>query len=432
MRFVCLSIITAVILSCSTTRHAGTKLNELFTRDTLFNDHFTGFLLYDPATKKNIYEFNPDHFFTPASNTKIFTLFAALKTLPDSIPSLEYALRNDSIYIWGLGDPTLLNPEFKNEDNSLRFVGSLGLPVIFCKDNFQSKHFGAGWAWDDYLYAYQAEKSSFPVFGNLMYFNYDQLRNEMVLLPEFCEVNFQPGASFQLERDLQSNTYSIEWPENNGDLVLRSPLHLTDSLLTSVFSHYVKSGFTISQNCPELTNKKIKYGVGLDTIYAALMQHSNNFIAEQLLLSVSAALTDTLDTQVGINRIGKKYLHNIAHEMQWYDGSGLSRYNQFTPRAIVNVLEQIYRILPPEKIKDIFPAGGKSGTIRSWYANENGPPFIYAKTGTLRNVHCLSGYLFTDSGKTLIFSFMHNNFKGSSSKVKRQMNTVLQNIKANQ
>jgi D-alanyl-D-alanine carboxypeptidase/D-alanyl-D-alanine-endopeptidase (penicillin-binding protein 4) len=139
---------------------------------------------------------------------------------------------------------------------------------------------------------------------------------------------------------------------------------------------------------------------------------------------------DTLKTESAIKEIKENELATIANELLWYDGSGLSRYNIMTPNALVTVLEEIRNKIGDQGIKKIFPAGGVSGTIKNWYQGELNRPYIYAKTGTLRAVHCLSGYIYTDSGKTLIFSFMHNNFKGSSNPIKEKMNSLLQLIKA--
>lgn len=432
IRYYILMILGGVFFStCTTSRPATGGLSHFFDRESLFKDHFTGFMLYDLSSGKDIYEYHSQHLFTPASNTKILTLFASLKTLLDSIPSLQYAQRDDSIHVWGLGDPTILNPEFSNEDAGLDFIGRFNKPVVFCLDNFQTTYLGDGWAWDDYLYSYQAEKSSLPVFGNLLHINYDTVRKEQVLLPGFCQVDLEPGTRYHLQRDLYDNRFTIEWPIKEKALTLRTPLHITDTLIQQVLNRYVNEGVRIAATCPDLPQKKIKYGIPLDTIYSALMQHSNNFIAEQLLLAVSFRLTGTLDTHAAIEKIKVNYLNEIDPDLQWYDGSGLSRYNQFTPRTIVRVLKSIYEMLTEDQIKKIFPAGGQSGTIQNWYANENGPPYIYAKTGTLKNVHCLSGFIFTNSGRTLIFSFMHNNFRGPSSQIKKNMHEVLRYIKIN-
>src|ERR1700712_3060172 len=70
------------------------KIKKLFKHSQIINDHFTGFALYDLDEQKMIYELNADKYFTPASNTKLFTFYTCLKMLGDSIPGLRYVNRN--------------------------------------------------------------------------------------------------------------------------------------------------------------------------------------------------------------------------------------------------------------------------------------------------------------------------------------------------
>ena len=51
------------------------------------------------------------------------------------------------------------------------------------------------------------------------------------------------------------------------------------------------------------------------------------------------------------------------------------------------------------------------------------------KPGTLGNNYCLSGYLITSSGKTLIFSFMNNHFMMPNAEVKEQMQAIFEEIR---
>jgi serine-type D-Ala-D-Ala carboxypeptidase/endopeptidase (penicillin-binding protein 4) len=55
-------------------------------------------------------------------------------------------------------------------------------------------------------------------------------------------------------------------------------------------------------------------------------------------------------------------------------------------------------------------------------------PYIYGKTGSLSNNHCLSGYLITKKGKTLIFSLMSNNFVVSGNELRKQMEVILKMV----
>ena len=69
------------------------KIRRLFRHSAIVRDHFTGFALYDMDQKQMIYQLNADKYFTPASNTKLFTFYTCLKMLGDSIPALRYSVR---------------------------------------------------------------------------------------------------------------------------------------------------------------------------------------------------------------------------------------------------------------------------------------------------------------------------------------------------
>jgi D-alanyl-D-alanine carboxypeptidase/D-alanyl-D-alanine-endopeptidase (penicillin-binding protein 4) len=81
-------------------------------------------------------------------------------------------------------------------------------------------------------------------------------------------------------------------------------------------------------------------------------------------------------------------------------------------------------MMPQERLFSLLPAGGVSGTISDSYKGQ-GKPFVFAKTGSLSNNHCLSGYVVTNKGKVLIFSFMNNHFVEGSAVVKKEMNKIL-------
>ncbi len=118
----------------------------------------------------------------------------------------------------------------------------------------------------------------------------------------------------------------------------------------------------------------------------------------------------------------------MKHPPRWVDGSGLSRYNLFTPASMVYVLRRLHREVPEERLFDLFPSGVAEGTLKEWF--EPTPlPFIYAKTGSMGNVLCLSGYLQAKSGGLLIFSIMHNNYQVSSTELKAGMAGFLKQVR---
>src|SRR5690625_1520090 len=126
-------------------REKRSPLAVLFDTSRVFSSNFTGFALYDPEGDSMLYAQNKDRYFTPASNTKLFTFYAGLKLLPDSIRALEYEVRGDSLIFWGTGDPSFLHPDFGNE-KVYGFLKNRSESLFFSDSNFDDKPMGPGWS----------------------------------------------------------------------------------------------------------------------------------------------------------------------------------------------------------------------------------------------------------------------------------------------
>ena len=84
-------------------------LTEQLRESAVLRHHQVGVSLVNVATGQQLFGLNEDRYFTPASTMKLLSLYAGLKLLPDSLPSLHYVLRPDTLLFWGTGDPTLLH-----------------------------------------------------------------------------------------------------------------------------------------------------------------------------------------------------------------------------------------------------------------------------------------------------------------------------------
>ena len=420
------------LLQCAAPKQTGTyhKIKHFFEKVDLFENAFTGFVLYDPIGGKEIYSRNRAKYFTPASNTKIFTLYTALQVLEDSLPALTYLARLDSLYVWGMGDPTIKHHSFAARDRALDWLQNRTEQIVLCTTPNETKRFGPGWAWDDYQYGYQAERTSLPLYSNKVQIQYDSLSRQIILSPASLRASVKwDDRGYRIERGLSDNAFQIQLQEGLPSFTSFSPFY-TDKWITSrLLSTSIGRTVVVQEHCPEISQGTILYGEQVDTVYKYFMQNSDNFIAEQLLQVCSGLLFDTMDIDRMIRFAKDNFLSDLSDELLWYDGSGLSRYNMFTPRSIVELLTKLWQEHSQDRLFSIFPAGGKSGTIANWYGSDE--PFVFAKTGTLRNNHCLSGYLITDRGKTLIFSFMHNHYPGSSVTIKQGMAKVLDFVKRN-
>jgi D-alanyl-D-alanine carboxypeptidase len=343
---ICYLILFSLVLgACASGKKLDKTISTTLSLES-FRNHFTGILIYDPISGDTLYQLNSDKYFTPASNTKIFTLYTSLLLLPKQIPALKYCNVNDTLFIEGTGDPSLLHPYLK-DSSVTRFLKDFK-NISLNQNNITDSKFGPGWAWEDYDGYYSAERSALPVYGNVVTIsNPDTLR----VIPNYFNSNVNQIKN-TVNREIDTNTFYFD-PSRKDTLEIP-------------------------------------------------------FIADGNIVKVLLE----------------------AQPPRWVDGSGLSRYNLFSPEAIVYVLNAIYRDVPKERLFNLFAEGGESGTIADWYPG-NPYPYIYAKTGTLGNNHNISGYLITKSGKTLIFSFMNNHFTNPSSDIKKQMQYVFEWVRDN-
>lgn len=413
------------------------NLEKLVEQSEVFSKIFTGFALYDPSSDQFMYQHEADKYYTPASNTKLFTLYTSLEVLGDSIPTLIYQETDTSLIFWGTGNPAFLNPLLPKDSVVVNFLRSSKQPLYFSSHNFQDARFGPGWSWDDYNYTYQTEKSPFPIYGNNVYFKHESGQLGLLTTPKLFTNNVQlnttlPNSRPLITRDMDSNTFECNTAALLGkSYEIRRPFRYTDALFAQILSDTLNRTVNLQTKPIPIAEMRYLYsGIPADSIYQLMMQESDNFIAEQLLNTCANQLFGIQDPQLILNYAKDSLLHDLPDAPRWVDGSGLSRYNLFTPRSVAMLLKKIYTKLPKDRWSNIFAAGGVSGTIEKWYEAPTGEaPYVYAKTGTLSNKHCLSGYLISKSGKVLIFSFMHNNYLGSSAPVKEEMQVVLEYIR---
>ncbi|PIB32711.1 D-alanyl-D-alanine carboxypeptidase/D-alanyl-D-alanine-endopeptidase [Maribacter sp. 4G9] len=413
-----LLLVTALVFSCASVKQRTRKSIDATLYSSFYDTQFTGFLVLDPIAKDTLYDYNSDKYFTPASNTKIFTLYTALKTLPKHVPALNYTHQNDTLYFEGTGDPSFLH-HYLQDSTAYSFLEKSS-NLAFSHANFQDTHMGPGWSWDDFAWYYSPERSAFPLFGNTVLIQ--QTPNFKVSPDYFKDSVVQVQNTWNREKD--KNIFYFDTTERDSlEIPFKTETHTVKNILERLFSKSV----TLIDKMPQ-GKKGTLYGIDTDSLYVRLMHESDNFIAEQLLIMASGILTDTLNSENARNHILKNHLKDLPQQPRWVDGSGLSRYNLFTPQSMVYVLNLLYKEVPEERLFSIFPTGGVSGTVESWYGGKE-EPYIFAKSGSLSNNYCLSGYLRTRKGKLLIFSFMNNHFRHSSSEVKERMQSIFEAIR---
>jgi D-alanyl-D-alanine carboxypeptidase/D-alanyl-D-alanine-endopeptidase (penicillin-binding protein 4) len=412
------------------------RLLTMVTESPVFNRGFAGFALFDPAAHQFWFSHRADQYFTPASNTKLLTFFAASNLLRDSLPLLFYQDRGDTLQCWGTGYPLLLHPDFSEVDSLWRWLrGREEKVILFSAANWRDERFGPGWSWDDFPYGYQMEKAPLPLYGNAVRFSKQERLDSLLLQPAYFRqaLVYEPTAAYTVSRLEDRNLFTFGPRAVASRRFERSiPFRYYPLLATQLLSDTL--GRTVLLNhepLPPPRQRQLLRQALPDTLYRRLLHDSDNFLAEQLLLLCSAERYGHLDSEQLLDYARDTLLRGLPEPIDWVDGSGLSRYNQFTPRSIVLILDQLHGLYPLDRLLSLFPAGGRSGTIANWYKGPGNIPYVFAKTGTLRHVHCLSGYLRTRSDRLLIFSFMINNYPGQLKDLKEEVQRVLEWVRIN-
>jgi D-alanyl-D-alanine carboxypeptidase/D-alanyl-D-alanine-endopeptidase (penicillin-binding protein 4) len=394
---------------------------ELLKTPALRQAH-VGISIYEPATGKYWYSYQDDHYFTPASNTKIFTLYTGLRYLGDSLPAVRYLNTDSVLYVKGTGDPSFLHPDYTTQRAWQLLQTSKRIAIVPTVN--ENKRFGPGWAWNDYADYYQSELNDWPMYGNVAHIRHHG--DSSLIYPKLFGFSYKNDDTLKeilAERDEHSNQFYLTF--NNHDksiqeaevpFIVGTPQDLAVRLRDTLHKEIVVDKGPV-------VKFTMLNGIPVDSLFTPMMHRSDNFFAEQTLMMCSSRLWDTISTGRMIGYMLKTYLSNLPDTPHWVDGSGLSRYNLFTPRDFVSVLTDMYKTYDPERLYSIFATGGK-GTLKNYYKGLS----LHAKTGTLSGCVALSGYLITSKKKTLVFSIIVNNHNNSAGNVRRSVESFLTKI----
>lgn len=400
------------------------KIKRVFDNSEIVNDHYTGFVLYDQRTDKVIYELNSNKPSVPASNTKLFTLYTALRMLGDSIPGLRYIVKGDSLIFWGTGDPSLFHPDLKSA-KVFNFLKNSPQKLFYSGANYiPSSRSGS--------FSLQTELTSFPIGENTAVI-FAGADGNLKIIPSSLARKLRQDTSyhpktFTIRRDASGIGFSYPLMQITAGFKKLFPIRHEPDIIAGILQDTLKKpvGF-IEMPMPQ--NAATVYSLHSDSLYKRMMLPSDNYLAEQILLMCSSVLPGPLSLDSTIAYSSKNYLNDLPDKFQWTDGSGLSRYNLFSPRSIIKMLVKIRdKVGNEQRLLNMFPAGGISGTLKNAYKTDNGVPFVWAKTGTLSNVHLQGGYLVTRKGKKLIYSFMNNNFLRTTSEIRDEMGRIITDI----
>ena len=449
------------------------KLEDDF-NDPDFKNAFWGVYVKSLDSGEVWYERNSDKLFMPASNEKILTTSSALRTLGKDFhfeTKLSYRgtvangkLTGDLV-VRGNGDPTLYTKFFKSPtevfDGWAKKLKEAGIThisgdVIGDDNAWSDTHVHDSWPQDlsDWYYA---------EFGPL------QLNENCV------DITITPpakgGKEIKLEPNLPSQYYQIqseltvvegEKATSNVNLFRdrgTNVIHLTGTVaaggksleITPTISNptkwYVtvlketlaKNGIQVdgeAADCDDvegfeysgakLTPILTHQSPPLEEILRGLMKRSQNLYAESMVMTMGEKATGKGSYSSGSDVVeGELKAMGVTRDMYSYrDGSGLSRYDNVSPRALVTINEAMAKSPLDATWEGLFPIAGVDGTLAKRMKGTPAEKNVHAKTGTISGVRGLSGYVTTADGERLLFSFLVNGHKKEDSDTNRVTDTA--------
>jgi serine-type D-Ala-D-Ala carboxypeptidase/endopeptidase (penicillin-binding protein 4) len=456
--------------------------------DPMAQKSFLGGLIVDADTREPIYDLNADKFFTPASNTKLFTTTLALATLGtdykfrttiETSGQLDSAgrLRGDLILV-GRGDPNFSNRKMpfdaKNPidgppDKPLadladaivaKGVKEIDGDVVADDSYFPYAPYPEGWAIGDEPFYYGAPVSAICLDDNSLdlkvtpgdhvgasawitvepWPGYDVYAYNVTTGATDSPVEFdvveEPGPKpFLLRGSIPLGHATVDEP-----LAMPNPAEYTANVLKELLeARGVRiTGEARAQHAPPPAE-----GMALDPpspasstsgaanptvlaerdsqplieIVRVINKVSQNLHSELLLRAVGKEKAGVGSLSAGLD-IEKTFLSSASvpdGDVNVDDGSGLSRGNLVTPRAVVALLEFVRRQPWGDGFFSTLPVAGVDGTLDNRMKGTPAEGRVEGKTGSIEHTQAISGFATTLQGEHLLFSIFdnHNGGKGS-------------------
>jgi len=355
----------------------GPELDEILDRPELQRAR-TGVLIQTQATTEEdittLYARDTDQYFIPASSTKLLIAAAALQQLgptfrvQTTIYRLPVTGDQTILKVVGQGDPSLRDQDLQRLARQLPHQGIGAIDQLLGDDSrLGPPQIHPTWEWVDVQQTYGAPINSLILNQNAL---------EFTLWPQAL------GTPLKIVWLL-----SISEEESLGQIVATLP-------------------------SPPLTHLLVESNQESNNLYAEVLLRwlglhglppGHKALAETPLDRGLQQLTATL-TALGVDPDS----HTLV------DGSGLSRHNQMSPRAIVQTLQGMGRSPYAETYRQSLALGGIRGTLQRRFQNTAAQGRLWGKTGTLTGISALSGYLHPPHYRPLVFSILINDASQSA------------------
>ena len=408
-------------------------------------------------TRAVVVDRQSDRLVIPASNMKIVTLAAAATRLgwdyrfQTTIGSRggrqAHVLRGDLLVIGG-ADPTIGGgPDplrtFREWAQTLRASGLRRIDgdLIGDPSRFGADWLGDTWSWDDLPFGYGAAYSGLTYHENVARLtvtpadspdsdavvSLDPEGSGLIVSARVVTSASVPTAALRVRRDPGSSVISVEGTVPIGGAPLTRTVAVPDPalfFLTAFRTALAEAGVEVRGRtrvepltAPGDTVVLTHRSEPLAQVAQRFMKVSQNLYGEALLRVLAPERAASMAEARQVTASALETLGVTAGQVQGLDGSGLSRRDFVTTRAIVTLLQAMAQPPHREVFRATLPVAGVDGTLASRFKDGSCAGRLAAKTGTLSNVRALSGYLTSATGTPYVFSVIANNYLGAAGRI---------------
>lgn len=354
---------------------------------------------------KVLYERNSATRVMPASNQKLLSNSYALFRLgPDFRPETKIWNLKSRVVVDSSGDPMMSHERLEKAAKIL----NLGKGKQVWVHEAYRPLIPPSWEWDDLPNKYAAPVTAFTVD-----------RGSIELWADGEKLSILPyNYGLTPRRGVKAGPRKVSYDPIRHTLIVDGELPKVKTKIDTLAlelpdasaASYLGRSFVLTEQVPKTAPSLILGGPPLgDTIKECLV-HSDNNIAENLLLMAAATEKPLgsdpyLVAEQTLNHFLVATVGIAPGDIHPQDGSGMSRHNVVTTRGIVKLLQWALRQPTKDVWLDALAKPG-AGTLGD---RLKGVPFV-GKTGTLDMVVALSGYVHTAKNRTLTVSLILNQF----------------------
>lgn len=431
-----------------------------------------GVVVIDVATGEELYTHEPDAAINPASNTKVVTTAAALSILG---PEHRFVTRlytakgarkggtiDGDLYFKGGGDPWLVTADLYELAGDLRALGITKITgrVVVDSSAFDRDELPPAFDQKQEFAAYRAPSSATSVNFNTYVVwarpKDDGKTAELIIDPPTGLVTVQSAITLEpgrrnrvtVERGtpekgiLEALTFAGTLGVDAGPVSYRYPvsdpsIYAGDVLRAVLEQRGIKvAKATVATGAIPKGAEEVALHASqpLSVLCRGVNKLSNNFMAEQLLKSLDAAVDHPATFAGGLDRV-RRFIEGLGIPIEGLrlgNGSGLYDANRITARQLARLLAAIYGDF---RISADFlaslPILGADGTLRSRLSESPAARYVRAKTGTLDNASSLAGFAGTVGRPPLAFAVLIGDIDRGKLKAAREVqNQIAEHLAA--